>query len=217
MELDELHVGHAAAGAPGHGDAVARGHIRVAGVDVDLAGAARGEDHEARTEGVDASGLDIENVGAVAAAIAPAPGVRDEIDGDVVLVEVDVRAAAHPVDHGFLDLATGGIGGVDDAAMAVPAFTRKVQSRGGVRVTLASEAHAVLEQPADVLRTVFDHLAHDGLVAQACASDQGVLDMGIDGVALVDHRRDSALGVIGVAFGDLAFGDDGDPHVRRQA
>ena len=48
VELHELHVGHAAAGAPGHGDAVAGGGVRVAGVEIDLAGAAGGEHHEAR-------------------------------------------------------------------------------------------------------------------------------------------------------------------------
>ena len=55
VELVELHVGDPAAGAPGHGDAVAGGAVRVAGVQVDLAGAAGGQHHGAGAEHLDAA------------------------------------------------------------------------------------------------------------------------------------------------------------------
>ena len=46
MELVELHVGHAATCAPGHGDPVAGGEIGIAGIEIDLAGTAAGKHHE---------------------------------------------------------------------------------------------------------------------------------------------------------------------------
>ncbi len=64
VELHELHVGDPAAGAPGHGDAVAGGHVRVAGVEVDLAGTAGGEDHAAGDQGHDLSRAPVQHVGA---------------------------------------------------------------------------------------------------------------------------------------------------------
>jgi hypothetical protein len=55
VELDELHVPHPAARAPGHRDAVAGGDVGVGGVQVHLAGAAGGEHRVARGEGEHAS------------------------------------------------------------------------------------------------------------------------------------------------------------------
>ncbi len=51
MELDEFHVRHLAAGAPGQGDAVAGGDVRVAGVKVHFAGPAGGQHHHFGAEG----------------------------------------------------------------------------------------------------------------------------------------------------------------------
>jgi hypothetical protein len=53
VKLDKFHVCHATTGAPGHGDAIAGGTVGIAGVEVDLAGTAGGEDDLARTEQVD--------------------------------------------------------------------------------------------------------------------------------------------------------------------
>ncbi len=92
MELVELHVGHPAAGAPGHGDAVAGGAVRVAGVEIGLAGAARGQHHEAGAEQLHLLGVMVEDVGAH----APVPrqeqlAVGDQVHGHPVLEYVDVR------------------------------------------------------------------------------------------------------------------------------
>ena len=48
MKLDELHVGHGRAGAIGHGHAVARGNVRVGGVKINFAAAARGQERTER-------------------------------------------------------------------------------------------------------------------------------------------------------------------------
>ena len=51
VELDELHVGHPASGAPAHGDAVAGRDVGIGGVEIDLAGAAGGQHGMAGAEG----------------------------------------------------------------------------------------------------------------------------------------------------------------------
>ena len=74
VELVELEVGHPAAGAPGHGDTVAAGAIRVAGIQVGLAGAAGGE-HNGPAWNVDPVTVAIEDVGALAAGRPARPGL----------------------------------------------------------------------------------------------------------------------------------------------
>ena len=67
VELHEFHVGDGGAGAVGHGDTVAGGHVGVAGVEIDLAGAAGGEEGDFGGKGLDRSLVDVEHMGAEAA------------------------------------------------------------------------------------------------------------------------------------------------------
>ena len=206
MKLHELHVRHPAAGAPRHRDAVAGGDIRVAGVQVDLARSAGGERGEARAEGTYAVALDVQQIGAETGLAAIRVAAVDQVDGDMVLEDVDVVARARLVHQGHLQRATGGVGGMHHAAMAVTAFAGQVQAG-----FLAGELDAGLLQPADAGGAVFDHHADGILVAQAGAGVQRVGDMRGSGILRVDHRRDAALGIQGVAFLDVAFRDQRDP------
>ena len=67
VELVELQVGDPAARAPGHRNAVAAGTVGVARIEVDLGGAARGENGEACAIGIDFTAGAVEYVGAQAA------------------------------------------------------------------------------------------------------------------------------------------------------
>jgi hypothetical protein len=67
MKLIELKIRHPAAGAPGHGDTVAAGSIRVAGIEIGLARSTRGQYHAAGLEQVDPAAALVEDVGALAA------------------------------------------------------------------------------------------------------------------------------------------------------
>ena len=67
VELVELQVADPAAGAPGHGDAVAGVAVGIAGIKVDLARATGGQHGEAGTEGIDFAAFPIQHVGAQAA------------------------------------------------------------------------------------------------------------------------------------------------------
>ncbi len=133
MELHELHVGDPAAGAPGHGDAVAGGDVRVAGVEIDLVGAAGGQYHEAGEEGLDPPGAAVEDIGAQAAmvrAVRKMPG-GDEVDRDMLLIERDVGSGADLCLQRGGNRAPGGVGGMDDAPVGVAALAGEVIAAGG--------------------------------------------------------------------------------------
>ena len=85
MELIELHVRDATAGAPRHRDAVAGRAVRIAGIEVHLARAAGCENHARRLEHFDVIGLLVVDVGADAAIRRAAElGGGDQVDGDVI-------------------------------------------------------------------------------------------------------------------------------------
>ncbi len=208
VELDELHVGHPAAGAPGHGDAVAGRGVRVGGVEVDLAGAAGGEHGVAGGEGLDLARALVQRVDAeelpLLAAGAPA---GDEIDGDVLLEGVMLGWAARgragwSAPHRRWRPPRGPHGA------GVAAFARQMQTAGRLRV--GGEGDAVLRQPGDHLARLADHQPGDRLVAEAGAGDQGVVHVRLERVAAVDRRCDPALRPVAGALGHLALGDNGD-------
>ena len=66
MELIEFHVGDSATGAPSHGDAIPRGTVRIAGVQVHLACAPGRQDDESSLKYFHAARALIEHVGACA-------------------------------------------------------------------------------------------------------------------------------------------------------
>ena len=134
VELDELHVGHSASGAPGGGNAVAGGGVGVGGVEVHLARAARGQDGVGGVEGHDLVAHLVQCVHTLAAHGLAGAGqgaggaaVGDEVDQHVVFEHRHVGRGFHPFDERFLHRRAGGVGGVHDAAVAVPAFSGEVQ------------------------------------------------------------------------------------------
>jgi hypothetical protein len=126
----------------------------------------------------------------------------------VVFEQRDVGGATHMLDQRLLHRGAGGIRHVHDAPRAVAAFAREVQL-----AVLEREGHTQRPQPLDALGGVFDHEAGGRWVGQACARDQGVIDMRIKGVALAHHRSDAALGPATGAIGQGALGDHG--HALR--
>jgi hypothetical protein len=130
VELDELHVRHPAAGAPGHRHAVAGGRVGIGGVEIDLAGAAGGQRRVAGAEGQHAVAGDVQHIGAEAAVARQAElGGRDQVDRDVAFQNRDVGMVPDLFGQGLLHGSTGRIGGMDDAALAVAAFPRQVEAQ----------------------------------------------------------------------------------------
>ena len=62
MELNEFHVADGCAGAPGHGDAVARGDVGIGGVKIDLAASAGRQRNAVAAQGDYVAGFGVEDV-----------------------------------------------------------------------------------------------------------------------------------------------------------
>jgi hypothetical protein len=130
VELDELHVADAAAGTPGHRDAVAGGGVGVARVAVDLADAAGRHHHGGRGQGLDAPGVDVQGIDAIAARRLVALQVPrgDQVDRHPALAQQDVRMRPRLRQQGIVDCAAGGVGSVRDPAHRMTPLARQVQA-----------------------------------------------------------------------------------------
>ncbi|MCY1299417.1 hypothetical protein D9M70_489450 [compost metagenome] len=149
MELDEFHVRHPAARAPRHGDAVAGGGVRVGGVQVDLARAARGQHGVRGGEGMHCAGVVVEHVQAVAPVARQSHlARRDQVDREMVFEDGDVRMLRGLLQQRADHRVSGGIGRVDDAPAAVAAFAGQVEAQFGLLV--ARERHAAASCSATV-------------------------------------------------------------------
>ena len=127
VKLVKLHVRDLGARPVRHRDPVAGRDVGVGRVEVDLAGAARREDHRARQDRDDLAARVVEHVRA-GAHLGPAVlRERDEVDGGVPLEDADAGRAGHGLEERALDLAPGHVGGVRDAARAVAALEVQVE------------------------------------------------------------------------------------------
>jgi hypothetical protein len=120
-------------------------------------------------------------------------------------------------DQRLLDGPAGRIIGMNHAPMGVAAFACEVELRGPIVAFDFGEAYSPFQQPLNALLALRDDEAHDVGVAQTSASDQSVLNVGIDGIPRVQHRGDSALGVERAAFGQRDFRADRNAAVVGQA
>ena len=212
VELDELHVRHAAACTPGGGNAVARGGVGVGGVQVHLACAARRQNGLRRAEGDDLVGVAVERVQAQAAVTRQAQlAGGDQVHQRVLLEQRDTGRGAHHIDQRALHGRAGGIGHMGDAARAVATFARQVQL-----VAFEREGHTQLAQPGNRGGGVLHHKTCGGQVAQACAGDQCVFDVRGKAVVVGQHCGNTALGPAARSILQRALGDDGHAVRGRQ-
>src|SRR5690606_6108021 len=177
VELVELQIAHPAAGAPGHGDAVSAGAVRVAGIQVDLGCTAGRQYHELGLEGFNFAGGAIQYIGAQAAPAAQSQlAFSDQIDRPALLQQVDMGSVLGAGEEGIEKRRTGSVGRMDDAPMAVAAFTRQVileAARFGIGL-ITGEGHALLNEPLDGFAAVLDGKADGVLAAESGASDKGI-------------------------------------------
>jgi hypothetical protein len=123
------------------------------------------------------------------------------------------------VEQGSENRCAGGIGGVNDAPMAVTAFAGQVKLETaifGTGLFIAGERHALIDQPLNGLFAVLDSEAHGVFVAQATAGIQGVIDVGFNGIGVIQHGSDTALGPEGRAIGEVAFAQYGNAQMIGQ-
>jgi hypothetical protein len=90
--------------------------------------------------------------------------------------------APHLFGQGAARRRTGGVGGMDDASVAVAAFARQVEAqRRVVPGKWERRARSATRWP---LATVLDDEAGRARVAQAGAGREGVIDVGLDAVGI---------------------------------
>ena len=86
---------------------------------------------------------------------------------------------------------------MDDAPVAVSAFTGEVKLKAlllGVDAVIAGEGDALVNQPLDGFTAVLDGKAYRVLVAQPATCIEGVIDMGLHRVGVIQNSGDATLG-----------------------
>jgi hypothetical protein len=108
---------------------------------------------------------------------------------------------------------------MNDAPMTVAAFTGQVEFEPtvfGAGLLIAGKGYALVDQPLNRLFAVLDGKAHGILVAQAAAGIEGVIDVGFDGVGVIQYGSDTALCPECRAIGEVAFAQYGDAQMIGQ-
>ncbi len=96
--------------------------------------------------------------------------------------------------------------------MAMSALPGQVEP--GIGTWVGCEGYPARNQPFDCLATMFDDETRGFFAAQSRAGRQGVLDMRLDRIGAIEHRRDPALRPTTGAVFELSFGDQRDLPVR---
>ena len=220
VKLVELQIRHSAARAPGHGNTIATGAIRVAGIEVDLGGSAGRQNGEARPERVDFPGAAIEYIGAKAAiALQAQSALGDQVHRYPLFEQLNVGPLLCLFEQGFENGRASGIGGVDDAPMTVPAFTGEVKLKTGMlRVGrfIAGEGHALIDQPLNGFAAVFDGETHGVFMTQPATGVKRVFDMGLNGVGIIQHGGHATLCPERRAIGQIALTQDCNAQMAGQ-
>ena len=127
VELVELHVADTAAGAPGHGNTVARGSIRIGGIAIRLAGAASGEDGEAGPEQFDMVVFQVQYVGAYTRVSGQRQlAIGDQVHGNPTGHQGNVGSRLRLGRQGGGNGVAGGVRRVDNTTVAMPALPCQV-------------------------------------------------------------------------------------------
>ena len=160
--------------------AVAGGHVGVGRFAIDLARAAGAED---RLLGPDER---LAVLGVPDQRPAAAPFVREQVEREGVLPDLDVRQRAGAIDHGPHHFLAGGVAqGVDDAVVAVPAFAAQRQRADSLRRSCVPQSISSLMR-AGASRTTISTTARSHSSPPA---DQRVGDVVLEAVLGIDARR----------------------------
>ena len=221
VELHELHVGDAAPGAPRHRDPVPGRAARRGRVKIGAARAASGEDRRAGKQCLDPARAPVERIHAMDRArgrkfLSMSPG--DEVDRDHVGDQGDIGVRDSGIFERLLDRPAGGVGDMDDAAVAVPTLARQMPAPfyGFGAIVIEVERHAQFGQPRDCGRRAADDMLDDRTVIEARAGDHRVADMGFEAVAFLEYGGDPALRPSSRAFAQPPLGDHPDLILGRQ-
>ena len=211
MELDELHVADHGPGPIGHGHPVAGGDVGVAGIEIDLADPAGGQQGDAGRKGVHLAGLLVEDIGPQAGplrlghfpALTHHPLQGDEIDPHVVLEDPDVGMGQDLLGQDALHFGAGHVLGVNDPAAGVAALPAQVVAVFFIGIEVGSQ----VDQFPDPFRPLAHHQFDDIGMGQALSHGEGVLDVIFEAVIRSQDRSNTALGLAGGGLRQAPLGD----------
>jgi hypothetical protein len=138
---------------------------------------------------------------------------RGEVDRDLIGHQRDVGVRGRGAQQRLLHRPAGRVGDMNDPAVRMPTLARQVQ-----RARLLGKRHAQFTQPRDRGGRLRHHELDDRAIVQPRARDHRILDMVLERVARLQHRRDAALRPCGGPFVQRALGEHGDaePLGERQ-
>src|SRR5262249_36359555 len=121
--------GYGGARAISHGNAIARGDVRISGVEVNFPATARGEQGDGRRESFDLTGVLIERVNAEAFIFGGKAKFAggEQIDGKMIFENFDIGSSGNGREQCPLDFAAGDVFGVKDSAFGMTTFFAKVE------------------------------------------------------------------------------------------
>src|SRR5690606_31180088 len=140
----------------------------------------------------------------------------DQVDRDALFQQFDVGTLSGFVEQGSENRCARGVGGVNDAPMAVTAFAGQMELEPpvlGAGLLIAGKGYALIDKPLNGFFAVLDGKAHSIFVAQAAAGVEGVIDVGLNGIGVVQNGSDTALSPECRAIGEVALAQYGDTQM----
>ena len=154
-----------------------------------------------RVEGVDTVTFD---VGRVLCNALAQMVLGDYVDSKLILFQFDVGVVVDGLQQSALDLGTRIVLVVQDSELGMATFAVQIEL-AALRLV---EFHAVMHQLFDALGRLADGHFNHIAVADAVAGNEGVGNVLVETVGVVHHGGNTALGILGRAFGGVAFGED---------
>ncbi len=180
MKLDEFHVFHRPFRAIDHRYAVACGYQWIGSGGVDCPDAPRCHHCDFGEECVGPAGLLIKDVSPVAGDVGGPAGhdlsemmLRDDLKGEMILIDVNLGIGFHGFHQAGLYLRAGVVGMMQDAEFRVSAFAMKVECA----VVFLVEIHSPSYQLFNLRRGIPDNFFHCLLLGKPIARHHCVVDM----------------------------------------
>ncbi|OPZ82441.1 MAG: hypothetical protein BWY77_00173 [bacterium ADurb.Bin431] len=107
----------------------------------------------------------------------------DELDGHMVFKDGDLGILAHGLEQSALDIPAGVVLDVDDAVVVMAALPAEIELARSV----ARERDADIEEFLDPLRSLLDDQADGIFMAKAGSGSEGILDVELVRVPLVEN------------------------------
>ena len=197
VKLVEFEVGHATAGAPGHSNTIAGGDIRIGGVLIDFRRPAGGQHHGFRAAGLNLFFIPVPDPGANH---TPCPRQadfigNDQIDGVTPLQNTNIGVRKRLANQRRFHRFTGGIGSVEDTAMAMAAFTGQVVALFAVGLGLSIKQHTLVDKPLHARSGVAGDERDSMAIAQAGPGDERIFNVRFHAVGFIKNGGNTALRV----------------------